>query len=179
MTNVSPSDQIARDRQARFARRDGSPIPLSVIERAERRHHSIMRLWQLVLLWGPAVFMLVAQLVCGGVWIAFFLVLMMRSLALIVGALIERAIEFVVAIDRRGWVALHTVVSTVAGVIVVMLTYQGAMSVGWPMSEVWLSGIGAAAIALWPAVFSALRTPTDYERMVWASQRAAPSPIVE
>jgi hypothetical protein len=181
MTNIPPYQQQAREREARYARRDASPIPLNEQERAERRHHSIVGFWRQVLFWGPTAFAVALQLIFGGYWVAVIVIFMMRSAALVVGGLTLRVLDQFLTIGQGGWVAFNTVISTIAAGFGVVLTYQGIANSGGPMSEVWLAAAGGLVLAIWPMLYSALRSanPTDYERMVWAAQASRPSRIIE
>lgn len=182
MTSVPPADQNARERQARYARRDASPIPLTRQEQAERRHHSIVGLWRHVFLWGPIVITLAVQLAFGGAWVGLIVVLLMRAVAMLAGGLLMLLAENLFSGGHRAWMGVNTTVSLIAGAMAVALTYQGVVSSGAaPLSEVWIAAAGGGTLALWPGLYNTLRSrlPTDYERMVWAARRSSPSRIVE
>jgi hypothetical protein len=181
MTSIPPYQQQAREREARNARRDASPIPLSQQERAERRHHSIVGLWRQVFFWGPTVFALALQLIFGGFWVAVVVTFVMRSAALVVGGLTLRLLDQFLTISQGGWVAFNNVISAIAAGVGVIATYQYIANSNGPMSELWLTAAGCGAVAIWPMLYSALRSanPTDYERIIWAAQTSRPSRIIE
>ena len=181
MTNMSPADQNERERRLRYNRRDQSPIPLTRMEKAERRHHKIERWWQHLYIWGPLVADLVLQLLFSGIWAAAILVFWARFAALTMSVLILIPAKAVFSTGYRTWLVVNQMTSVVAGVGAAGLTYYGATSAGAPISEVWLGVAGGFVLAIWPWVYDALRSNhhTDYERMVWAARSKRPKRIIE
>jgi hypothetical protein len=181
MTYIPPHQQQARERESRYARRDGSPIPLSRQEQAERRHHKIVGLWQHAFFWGPTVIALALQLAFSGAWIALIVVFLMRAAALVIGGGLMIAVDSLFSPGRQAWLVVNTAIHALAGAGAVVLTYQGMVSTNGPISEVWLAAAGGLALAVWPMLHRSLRSsmPTGYERIVWAAQNAGPTRIVE
>lgn len=181
MTGFDPRLQNDRDRRLRYDRRDRSPIPLNQIEAAERRHHFAVGVWRRVFIFGPIVFAALAEIVFGGVGAAAITVGLLHAAALLAAALILAVVSDRFSTGSNTWLIVHAVAFGAAGLVALIVVNHGASLNNWPMNEVAVAAVAALFLVFWPALWRKWRWshPTDYERLVWASQNARPRGIIE
>jgi hypothetical protein len=127
------------------------------------------------------VFAAAAEVVLGGLGAAAVTLFIVHAVALLVVALILAGISDRFSSGPKTWLTLHVIPFGLAGLVTMVLVYNGALLDNWPMTEVAVATVSALFLVFWPALWRAWRWshPTDYERLVWASQNARPRGIME